>query len=539
LTSKDRESNANDGKELLAKEVFLDPEGSNFSELEKALTKAIELMKLWWKGETEHGSPRPTEDEVKRLVVALEEQVKDLPFSNAYRQLEPCIKSLYVNVRFNKGNLMNVHPSPFLPSLVASFVTMLQNPNNLSPTTSPATTLMEEECLTGIAELVGFPRRTESPRLWGNIVSCGTISNLTALLVAREKAYKELRGRQRISIGDRGLFGAPKGIILTSKSAHYSIRKSARILGLGEDGVIEVPTVGERELADFEQYGTPLRLKPSKEAYAETLEKIERTANEGDKSQRIVSVVSTLGTINTGTIEEIQPLIRLRERFGFHLHIDAAIGGLALGLGEVRQKAQGVDLADSITVDPHKLGFVPYPCSAILFRAKSDLELIAMDAPYVGSSASTIEGSRPGSSVAAFWVAMKTLGTSGYGQMIGKCINLTRFLGRLLKDNGYQILHEIDLNTICFSLRKEGLTRKNTNKLTTELRARITADGRYLVGLVEDIPGVRVRDKPWLKDSEKTSLAGIRVWIMNPQMNEKDLESLVEVIEEKRKQLLF
>jgi glutamate/tyrosine decarboxylase-like PLP-dependent enzyme len=530
--------NAKNLKRSLDEEsIFLDAHGNNFSELQKALTKATELMKLWWKGEADLVPPRPTEDEVERLVAILEEEVGHLPFSNAYRELVPCIKSLFAGVRFNKFNLMNVHPSPFLPSLVASFVTMLQNPNNLSPSTSPATTSMEEECLAGIANLIGFSARAGSPRYGGNVVSCGTISNLTALLVAREKAYKTLGGSWVSSIRISGLFEAPKGVIVTSKSAHYSIAKSARILGLGEDGVVEVPVVGERELADFELSGTPLRLKPSIEAYAETLENIERSTNKGSGSLRIVSAVTTLGTISTGTIEEIQPLIHLRERFGFHLHIDAAIGGLALALDEVRKKSQGVDLADSITVDPHKLGFVPYPCSVILFREESDLELIAMDAPYVDSSASTIEGSRPGSSVAAFWVALKTLGTSGYGRIIGKCIDLTRYLGKLLQGNGYQVLHEIDLNTICFSLRKEGLSQNKTNRLVNELYNRIVADGRYLVSKVEDIPGVRVRDKPWQKDSEKTNLTAIKVWIMNPQMNEKDIESLVHVLDEKRKEL--
>jgi glutamate/tyrosine decarboxylase-like PLP-dependent enzyme len=518
-------------------EIFMDLGGNNFSDLEKAMIKTLELMKHWWSEETRNVSPQPTEDDVKRLSVVLDEQLQKDPFPDAYKQLGLCIKSLYHNLRFNKSNLVNVHPSPLLPSLVASFASMVQNPNNLSPVTSPATTLMEEECLKEIAELIGFPLRTESPGPSGNVVSCGTISNLTALLVAREKAYKELGDSQKSLIRVDGVFGAPKGVIVTSKSAHYSIRKSAGILGLGENGVIEVPIAGERELVDFELSGTPLRLKPSKEVYAETLENIEMSTNERSRSPRIVSVVLTLGTINTGTIEEIHPLIQLRERFGFHLHIDAAIGGLALTLGGVREKAQGVDLADSITVDPHKLGFVPYPCSVILFREKSDLELIAMDVPYVGSLASTIEGSRPGSSVAAFWVALKTLGTSGYGRIIGKCIDLTRYLGRLLQDNEYQVLHEIDLNTVCFSLRKEGLSQNKTNRLVSELHSRIVADGRYLVSKVEDIPGVKVRDKPWQKDSEKTNLAGIKVWIMNPQMSKGDIESLVHVIEEKRREL--
>jgi glutamate/tyrosine decarboxylase-like PLP-dependent enzyme len=134
---------------------------------------------------------------------------------------------------------------------------------------------------------------------------------------------------------------------------------------------------------------------------------------------------------------------------------------------------------------------------------------------------------------------MKSLGEKGYSSIIERCISLTRFLGNLLKDIGYQVIHDVDLNTICFSLRKEGQPLKKINKATRDLHARIIADGRYLVSIIEDISGIRVRDKPWLKDSEKTSLSGIKVWIMNPHMNEEDLESFIHVLEEKRKHLTF
>jgi L-2,4-diaminobutyrate decarboxylase len=540
LINKARDEKIGDSGGFSVGEAFLDPEGRNFTDLENALIKAIELIKLWWRGEQKHVSPCPTEDEAKRLMHSLEEQVGNAPFPVAYKQIESCIGVLYSDVRFNKSNLMNVHPSPLLPSLVASFVTMLQNPNNISATTSPATTLMEKECIVELAELVGFSGMEGSLKPRGNIVSCGTISNLTALMVAREKTYMGPRDLGGLSVLDKGLFDASRGIILTSRSAHYSIRKAARILGLGEDSVVEVSVADEKEIMDFEQSGVPLKLRPSREVYAETLNQMEkRTKGSDDKSQKIVSVVSTFGTINTGTLEPIQPLVDLRKKFGFHLHVDAAIGGLGLVLNEVKRKAQGVDLADSITIDPHKLGFVPYPCSVILFRDRSDLESIAMDAPYVGSSASTIEGSRPGSSIAAFWVALKSLRQNGYSNLIGKCISLTRSLCSFLEDAGYQVLHEVDLNTVCFSLRKEGQPRKKINKATGDLCARILADGRYLVSIVEDISGVKVRDKPWLKNSEKTSLTGIKVWIMNPHMNEEDLQSFINVLEEKKKQLAF
>jgi glutamate/tyrosine decarboxylase-like PLP-dependent enzyme len=156
-----------------------------------------------------------------------------------------------------------------------------------------------------------------------------------------------------------------------------------------------------------------------------------------------------------------------------------------------------------------------------------------------GKSARTIEGSRPGSSVAAFWVALKTLGKDGYNGIIGRCMSLTRFLGKLLSDNGFQVPHEIDLNTLCFSLYKDHESRRKLNKLTSDLYSRVIADGRYLLGKVEDIPGIEVRDKPWQQDSQKVGLTGIKVWIMNPYTSEKDLEALVDELNRKREELAF
>jgi len=535
-----RDLSLNGKEESSIKGMFLDPEGENFGEFESNLANAVKLVRLWWKSKYTSSSPRPSEDEVRRLVSASGEQNKVGLFTQGYKQVESCVELLYRNVRFNKNNLMNVHPSPLLPTIVVSLATMLQNPNNLSSTTSPATTLMEKECVSDLAKLVGFLHGIGHTEPGGNIVSCGTVSNLTALLVAREKTYQKMDVPGKQSFMELGLFEASRGVIVTSASAHYSIRKAARILGLGEGSIAEVPVADEDEIRSFEESGIPFKLKPSKEVYSETLSEISEDANRSrGKSRTVLSVVATLGTINTGTVEPIRALLGLRDEYEFHLHIDAAIGGFALGMSEVREKASGVEAADSITLDPHKLGFIAYPCSAIVFRNKSDLELISMDVPYLGSRTSSIEGSRPGFSAASLWVALRTLGIDGYSKIIDKCVSLARKLAGILRDAGYQILHEIDLNALCFSLYKEGESRKKLNALTNDLHRRVMADGRYLVGKVEDLSGIRVKDHPWVKSSETVALTGIKVWIMNPYASESDIEAFIEELNKKRKHLIF
>jgi glutamate/tyrosine decarboxylase-like PLP-dependent enzyme len=206
-------------------------------------------------------------------------------------------------------------------------------------------------------------------------------------------------------------------------------------------------------------------------------------------------------------------------------------------LSEVRTKASGVEYADSITVDPHKLGYLPYPCSAIIFRRKSDLDAIAIEAPYIGPCANTIEGSRPGTGAAGLWVAQQTLGVSGYNRIISNCIELTKGLADRLREEGFQILHEIDLNTVCFSIFGDGIPRKKLNKSTNMLHTRVVSDGRFLLGKVEDISGVMVKDKPWQPDSERVGLTAIKAWIMDPNTRDSDIESLVDELLRRKREI--
>ena len=126
--------------------LLLDSDGQSLKRFEETLQTSIRLFRLWWKGLGVHHSPIPNSDEVKELISVTERELKSSPFPGTYTLVEQCIKLLFRNVRFDKNNMMNVHPTPLLPSVVASVFTMLQNPNNLSSATSPATTVMEEDC---------------------------------------------------------------------------------------------------------------------------------------------------------------------------------------------------------------------------------------------------------------------------------------------------------------------------------------------------------------------------------------------------------
>ena len=262
---------------------------------------------------------------------------------------------------------------------------------------------------------------------------------------------------EEFSIQNKGLnfYGNP-GIILLPQTKHYSLKKALDILGIGKDNIRYIPV---------NQY------------FRMDIKILEEVINEECKNNPILAVVGVLGTTEEGSVDEIYKLFELRNRLrnekgiNFHIHIDAAYGGyvrsiffdenknfmdlktlkdklIELGIvgdkdgvyswpeEDVYQSYQYAKFADTITIDPHKLGYVIYPAGAILMRNKKMREAIQSFAPYVFKKpteeesdiligAYTLEGSRPGASAASVWTAHKVLPLNiyGYGKLIGETID--------------------------------------------------------------------------------------------------------------------
>jgi len=424
--------------------------------------------------------------------------------------------------RLNKRHLESLAPTPLYPAIIGFLLAQIINSNNivdwnLNESWNVAPNL-EKECIYMLSQMVGYDPEKSA----GNIVSCGTIANLTALLIARDKKYKE-------TIKEKGLFGLPVCAILTSTASHFSIDKSARILGLGEKNIIKVPVATNEEIESFMKDGTPFSLKPTRDIYKDTLDRLK------DKGIQIISVIPTVGTTDTGTIEPINYLVDLRSEFDFHLHVDASLGAFAklLRKPELERKMKRLEEADSITVDPHKWGYVPYPCGAVLFKEKGDLDTLRYEVSYLKNVAPTIEGSRPGGSAAACWVAFKVLGWKGYKHILGKCVDNARYLAKRLQEEGYQLLHEVDLFTVNFRATIEGKRHCEINKLNEKIVTEINKRNNFRVGFLEDLAGIRINDQ-----GKKYPIQGIKVVLMNPSITHETIENFISELKEITKNLI-
>lgn len=204
----------------------------------------------------------------------------------------------------------------------------------------------------------------------------------------------------------------------------------------------------------------------------------------------IAMVVSVAGTTELGEVDPIDRVQALlnqwRETAGLHIwhHVDAAYGGYYCSM--VKDDEFAADLApttfeslraigqvDSVTLDPHKLGYVPYACGAILVREDSRYRVRDFKAPYLlaenhSSWASTLEGSRSGAGPTATWLANRTLGLdkNGYGRLLNKGLQARRhFQEMLASTDAFFTLEPSDLNILCVSGKAGRLSEINDMNL--------------------------------------------------------------------------
>lgn len=316
--------------------------------------------------------------------------------------------------------------------------------------------------------------------------------------------YQEYGRRLALEFGDP----LPPAAVLVPSTAHYSWQKIVRALGIGSDHLVHVP-VDRR-----------FRLDP--EALWQTL------AGLAERRTPVLAVVAVLGTTEESAVDRVDRILELRERaagelgLAFPLHVDAAWGGYAISVtrepdgsrrsfasaladdpqrrwpsAEVFAALAAVGGCDSVTIDPHKFGYVPYPAGAVLFRDRRVRELVATDAPYVFHDESPesvsaigpyiLEGSKPGAAAAAVWLSHRVLplDASGHGRLVGATARGAlalheRLAAADLAPFRVVLLPEPDLNIVCFAVGHPELrSLEACNRLIGRVHARLSvAAGR-------------------------------------------------------------
>jgi tyrosine decarboxylase / aspartate 1-decarboxylase len=299
------------------------------------------------------------------------------------------------------------HPIARLAYSLAMFI----NPNNHALDGGRATSALEKGAVAEIAAMFGWKE------FLGHLCGGGTMANLEALWVAGQLN--------------------PGKTILASAQAHYTHSRISSVLQLAFEK-IPCDAFGRMDVDALRQ----------------------RLARGG-----VGTVVATMGTTATGSVDPLPGILQLREEFGFRLHADAAYGGyfvLADNLAEnARRSFARIGEADSIVIDPHKHGLQPYGCGCVLFRDPAVGRLYKHDSPYTYFSSAelhlgeiSLECSRPGAAAAALWATQQLLplvpgGEFAKGLEKGRDAAL-KFWQAIEQSKTFVAAFEPELDILCF-----------------------------------------------------------------------------------------
>ena len=311
------------------------------------------------------------------------------------------------------------HPVARLAYALAMWI----NPNNHALDGGRATSAMEKEAVREIAAMFGWKA------FLGHLCGGGTMANLEALWVASQVHS----GRK----------------ILASEQAHYTHKRISAVLQL-----------------PFESVECDARGRMDLNALATRVAR-------GD----VGTVVVTMGTTATGSVDPLPEILALRARHGFRVHADAAYGGYFALAGNLEEEAARsfarIGEADSIVIDPHKHGLQPYGCGCVLFRDPSAGQFYKHDSPYTYFSSAelhlgeiSLECSRPGAAAAALWTTQRLLplvrgGEFASGLERGRAAALA-FFERLKKDERFVTAFAPELDIVIFVPRAKRVSEAST-----------------------------------------------------------------------------
>ncbi|HNQ85112.1 MAG TPA: pyridoxal-dependent decarboxylase [Deltaproteobacteria bacterium] len=374
-----------------------------------------------------------------------------------------------------------------MTSAVPYFMILLEmiavslNQNQVKIESAKASTFVEREFLCWIHHLIYdnipefYRKHIQNPKIaLGNITSDGTMANLTALTLAMAKAFPpDTRGFRGVRVEGlaRALdhYGYRQALFLVSRRGHYSICKAGTILGIGEHGVVHVPVQPCLNTIDISKLLC-------------IIDKIRKEDKAAGLPTKFVALVGIAGTTETGNIDDLDSLAEIARDLGAHFHVDAAWGGGALLMEGARPMMKGIEKADSVTMDAHKLLYAPNSMGICVFRNGDDSRHLYHTSNYIIREGSvdqgrfTIEGSRSFSCLKP-WAAIKIIGRHGYRLIFDHARDLQNtFVEFIERDPLFELMNKPELFIINYRFVPEELRsqlknlmknpKKNSDRIT-------------------------------------------------------------------------
>lgn len=426
---------------------------------------------------------------LRKHIVAEEKPLKEIEkdFSNAHIPEQPQFVSDHTQYLLDTLVSHSVHTAS--PSFIGHMTSALPyflmplskimialNQNLVKIETSKAFTPLERQVLGMIHRLI-YGETDHFYQQWmhsaehslGAFCSGGTIANITALWVARNNALKaegDFPGVEKAGLFKAMRHYGHEGLaILVSERGHYSLKKAADVLGIGQEGLVAVKTDAHNRICphDLEQKITELKANKIK----------------------VFAVVGVAGTGKTGNIDPLRTIAQICQREQIHFHIDAAWGGATLMSNRYRGLLDGVELADSVTIDAHKQLYIPMGAGMVLFKDPNAMRSIEHHAQYILRQGSkdlgshTLEGSRSGMAMLVY-ASMHIISRPGYQLLIDQSIEKARYFADLIDaQTDFELVSQPELCLLTYRYlpehvrmaleKSQGVQRAQLNELLNEL----------------------------------------------------------------------
>lgn len=557
--------------EVSMKSLFLGPKAENGHWLMEQFIVLLNDWYLWRKRQhpvdgmaISHQDQNLKEFEIKQKQVAQNAKYLSKLFENEIPQFSP----RYIGHMFSEVNL---------PAMLGHFVSFLHNPNIISHESAKIGIHIENQTIKLLNAMIGFSSLNSN----GHFTSGGTVANFESLVRSKERIFlwalmlavenKVLKKKnqlwqsaslgwkkfdslmeqkkiketfdfyfqslnsseaKRVFFKEHFNIQSNDPVVLIPRHKHYSWIKGCALIALDADQV---------RFMDLDAQGKI------------DLKKLDKQLLELKKQNRpIQQIVSVLGTTELGFVDPADKIISLLKKHRLqHLwyHIDAAYGGFFATLkkekslfnASTKASLQATYKATSVTIDPHKMGYVPYSSGAFLCGHNKDYYLQSFFGPYVAYDKQTdkgpftLEGSRPATGATAMWMTAKSipLNAQGLGKVIKRTLRSKLDIEKMLTQEArmVQLAPSTDLNIVCFCVAQKGDTVKKANERTRKLLQKIALKKDFIVSqtlLQEKNYGAYLESysqkwkTPNYAQQKEKDLVLIRVTIMNPFFDSKE-----------------
>ncbi len=478
-------------RELSLKSFFVGPQAENADILLRQIQLILEQWIDWRKSYFPHDGPAISyEDTINndfiKNIKKMNRETKNL--LNQFSKEIPKFSPRYLGHMFSEISM---------PSIVGHMIALLHNPNNISRESSWVGTDIERLSILELSRMVGY-----TDKAIGHFTSGGTIANFEAILRSKYKITKSILSSHKKDFNDACYATHPLNrtfqvtlsdleiykkiqkkykldfaghTLLVPDSQHYSWTKGASLFSIGQNNLAKIP---------LNKYGQ-MSIKHLKKTIDSCL----------NQKRPIACITSVFGTTELGTVDSISEiqhtLNTYKQKYGYQFwhHVDAAYGGFfacaknnPIFDSSILQSIQTLPSTSSITIDPHKLGYVPYSAGVFLCQSREDYYIHKTVAPYVNFDTDkdlgpyTIEGSRPATGAVALYLSSKCIGldNSGYGKILERTISSAKKFKELASHAKSPLLFvsTVGTNIVCFAIGSQGENLSSVNKRTLKFLER-------------------------------------------------------------------